>query len=164
MAKEIDDTNWRPDSESKVCECCGQRIRKPNRHVMDRAKYELLVQIARLNRQGHRWVKVQRDGRLISDAERESTIQCDAIHASRLYWFGLLERRTQRDGDYRVSDLGLAFLTGRGTVPSRIYCRQGVVEFISKARSYAKDIKRVILDRDFWNDYAATEQFESLPV
>ena len=137
MAKEIDDTNWRPDSESKVCECCGQRIRKPNVTSWI-GRSTVLVQIARLNRQGHRWVKVQRDGRLISDAEREFTIQCDAIHASRLYWFGLLERRTQRDGDYRVSDLGLAFLTGRGTVPSRIYCRQGVVEFIYDSATLAQ--------------------------
>jgi hypothetical protein len=164
MAIDFDDHNWKPadGNDPKFCEHCGQPIRKLNRHIMDRAKYDLLVEIARLNQQGHCWVKVQRDGRLIKEEERAFTIQCDAIHASRLYWFGLLQRKSARDGEYQVSKLGLAFLAGHATVPARIYCRRGVVEMQSIQHVKVQDIKHVVLDQTFWDRYAVTDQFASL--
>lgn len=138
------------------CETCGQQVRKLNKHSLDKAKIEILLQIGEMNANGARWVKVQRDGRLIKKGE--PAIQCDAIHASRLYWFGMLDRYSKRDGLYRITDRGIAFLKGEITAPAAIYCREGKVEFRTKTRVKIDDVKDVVVNKTFWDSYSEHSQ------
>jgi hypothetical protein len=154
-APEIDESSL-PKHKTTCCETCGQKVRKLNKHTLDKAKVDILVQIAQLNAGGARWVKVQRDGRLIKDDE--PSIQCDAIHASRLYWFGLLDRRNHRDGLYRINDYGLTFIKGLATAPAAIFCREGNVVYRSKKRVKVSDVKDVVLNKEFWDSYASHSQ------
>jgi hypothetical protein len=132
-------------------------VRKLNPHSVDRAKLELLIKIARLNL-SYPWVKVQRDGRLIVEAERDFTVQCDDVHALRLTWFGLLERKEYRSGLYRITDKGVQFLCGEVPVPSRIYCKDGLVVEESPELIYVGDVRHVVLDKAYWDDYAALQK------
>ena len=143
-------------SMEHTCSACGQRIRKLNPHRMDRAKVELLERIAKLNDR-HGWVKVQRDGRLIPEAERTFSIQCDDVHALRLTWFGLLERKEMRSGLYRVTPCRYQFLQGRWKVPALIMCRDGVVVEASVEEVAVHEVKDVILDKRYWDTYAGRQ-------
>lgn len=137
---------------SERCECCGQRLPKLWPHRMDRTKLELLAQIARINLK-HRWVKLQRDGNLITEECKGSTIQCDDVHGRRLLWFGLLNEKGPRTGEYRVTLKAIYFLAGRTTVPARIWCSNGRVIRSTDEGIRADAIKNVTLDKDYWDKY-----------
>lgn len=137
---------------SACCTHCGQRIRKVNPHHMDAAKVRLLERVAKLN-ESYTWVKVQRDGQLISAHEQPWTIQCDDVHALRLTWFQLLERKEIRSGLYRVTQEGLRFLQGRYSVPAIISCKEGVVVDESEEQVYINDVRNVVLDKAYWDTY-----------
>jgi hypothetical protein len=142
------------EKEAKHCPCCEQRIREWNPHHMDRSKVEVLEGVARLNLAGHPWVKLQRDGRLIHPDDRESTIQCDDVHGTRLMWFGLLRRKAIRTGLYQVTGDGLRFLQGRHRVPAEILCRDGIVIVEHPEElQHIGEVRNVILDREYWNAY-----------
>lgn len=138
-----------------ICPCCQQKIRKSNPHHMDLGKTKLLMDIARIHRTGVMWVKVQRDGNLIKPQHAHKTIQCDDVHALRLMWFGLLETRERRSGEYRLTEQGRYFLKGTFPVPERILCKDGKVVEESKDRVFIDQVKHVILDKEYWNNYAA---------
>ena len=140
-------------NHTNYCDSCGQKIRKWNPHRMDRNKVALLEKIAKLNNEGHTWVKVQRDHKLIRKEERGFTIQCDDVHALRLTWFGLLERQAIRTGLYRATRTGLLFLQGQATVPSIIYCRDGQVGRTSEKPIYIDAVEHVVFDKPYWNSY-----------
>lgn len=139
------------------CPACGQKIRKLNPHYMDRTKANLLMQVARLNLE-HEWVKVQRDGRLIPFEERSWSIQCDDVHALRLTWFGLLERKEFRSGLYKVTSAGIAFLRGWISIPAHIYCKDGIVIERSKDLMSVDQVRGIILDKPYWDNYAMEQK------
>jgi len=149
---------------SGVCTMCGQRIRKLNPHRMDAAKVKLLREIARRNAKGFCWIKVQRDGTLISFEERPYTIQCDDVHALRLSWFGLVEKKGRRLGEYRVNEAGKAFLEGKKSVPAKIWCRDGKVFEESTDKVYIQDVKNVILDKEYWDSYTDEQKVGQIRV
>jgi len=130
-------------------------------HKMDASKVEVLRKIAELNLT-HEWVKVQQDAALIKDDEREFTIQRDAVHAGRLVWFGLLERKEPRSGYYKITDLGIRFLKGGYAVPAKIYVSKGEVLDRSPETVTINEIEKVILNKEYWDKYPFNEI--SLPV
>jgi hypothetical protein len=136
----------------KTCPTCHQKIRPLNPHRMDFSKVTLLEQIGRLNRK-HKWVKVQRDHNLIKNEEREFTIQCDDVHALRLTWFGLAERKEKRSGFYRITADGINFLKGTFRVPAEILCKDGEVIKRSAKMVTVYQIRKVVLDKEYWDNY-----------
>jgi hypothetical protein len=142
-------------TKPRICPHCGQAIRTPNAHSMDRAKVQLLEQVAKLNRKGVEWVKVQRDGNLIRAEEAEYTIQCDDVHALRLCWFRLLRRKAKRSGLYQVTNEGFAFLCGTFTVPKKIHCLRGKVVDFSHECVHVHDVRDVVYDKSYWAALAA---------
>lgn len=127
-------------------------------HRMDSRKVEVLSKIARLNLR-YEWVKVQQDVSLVKQEEKAFTLTIDAVHATRLTWFGLLERKERRSGLYKVTEAGILFLKGIGRVPKRIYVRKGVVHDQDPEMLSVHDVKGVILDRVYWNSYPLNEQY-----
>jgi hypothetical protein len=147
----MEEEDW-PD-----CLLCGQKIKKLNPHCMCEAKVRMLCDIADLNAQGIVWVKIQRDSTLIRAADRNKTLQRDAVHASRLYWFGLLERKSARAGEYQVSEKGWAFIQGKESVPAKIYCRGGTVVREVPTMVYIKDVRNIVLDKAYWDNYPSIQ-------
>lgn len=139
--------------ETGTCPCCGQKIGKLNPHRMDASKVRLLEKIARINRDGHAWVKLQRDGSLIKDRDRNRTVQVDDVHGLRLKWFGLVDCRGRRTGEYCINENGRLFLAGRLAVPSRIFCRGGKVIEIAPDKVTIDQVRNVFLNKAFWDDY-----------
>lgn len=140
--------------DDRYCPECGQRWPTDKAHRMDYGKWKLLRDVAAMNAAGIEWVKVQRDGRLIKEPDQE--IQADDVHALRLTWFGLLRRLARRSGKYQVTRLGIDFLGGNASVPERIWCRKGVVMRRSDRMVRVNDIKGLVLDKAYWDWYAAT--------
>ena len=130
---------------------------KPNPHKMDRSKVHLLIKIGKLNKAGHEWIKIQQDSSLIKDDERPRTIQCDAVHANRLKWFGLIDLKTKRSGEYKINSKGIAFLLNKYAVPSLIWCKKGHVIKEGTYNVYLRQIKNVILDKEYWDNYPLNE-------
>lgn len=141
------------------CTVCDQKIRKLNPHSMDRTKVDLLMTIARMNANGIEWVKIQQDSSLIPAAERHRTLQRDAVHASRLTWFGLLVRMEDRSGEFRVSQSGVDFLLGKSTVPERIWCQGGRVIRKSDNEVTVHQIKDVVYDKAYWDQYPRVQTY-----
>ncbi len=135
------------------CNGCGQKIRKLNPHSMDKSKIAILEKIAKINQAGHEWVKIQQDHSLIRPGEQKFTIQTDAVHPLRLYWFGLLDRARRRSGQYRINQRGLAFLCGKLSVPEKILCRDSEVVERDKNEVFIGDVKDVVFDRAYWDGY-----------
>lgn len=124
------------------CQCCGQKIRKPNPHRMCRSKVALLEYIAK----EQDWVKISTNSKLqlVGDA---------AVLALRLEWFGLVEHGPHRSGLYRVTDAGIDFLRGLHLVPRVIWCRDGKVLDQDTVLISVRSVKKVVLDKDYWDNY-----------
>lgn len=146
------------ESAPAICHACGQKIRKLNPHRMDFAKVKVLRWIAEINRT-YQWAKIQQDIHLIPIDEAAWTIQTDAVHATRLHWFGLIDRRGARDGMYRINDDGIAFLRGKLKVPSTIFCKDGVVVEWTNEFVELSQVKDVILDKEYWDNYASIQKW-----
>lgn len=142
------------------CSCCGQVIRKENPHRMCRKKCEVLRTLARLNKEGHEWVKAQRDSSIIRANEEDSTIQIDDVHALRLTWFGLLRRKACRTGLYQITDKGKAFLKGQAHVPAKIWCKEGRVLRATEETVTVHHVIGTHLDKKYWDDYPNSEENE----
>ena len=142
--------------ETKVCESCGQKIRKLNPHRMDSQKVRVLEDIAKLNLAGHSWVLATEGYDLktvdVTPVVRKTAYRARA-HASRLVWFGLLDHEGTRTGHYRVNPNGLQFLAGLRAVPQTILCKDGVVIERSQEETRISDVKKVILDKAYWDEY-----------
>lgn len=134
-----------------TCPECGQKIRKLNPHRMDAAKVEVLARFGRHAAAGHGWVKFQSDPRLV--VEGEPTVVTDQVHVYRLCWFALLESKERRSGYYRITAHGVGFLAGRQMVPEVIWCREGVVARRSGGLLSVSQVKDVILDKAYWDQY-----------
>lgn len=148
--------------EPEFCPACGERIRRLNPHRMDAAKVKLLQQIAKIQELGLPWVKVQRDGKLIKPGD-VAVIQTDDVHALRLTWFGLLERKERRSGLYRITEAGKLFLIGRHRVPDQILCKNGRVVKQSSVLVPISHIRNVVFDKAYWDGYAARQVPEAKP-
>ena len=132
--------------------------KKLNPHRMDKQKWRVLDDIAKLNLRGHEWVKVGEGRRLFVDGRHvANTSYCAAVHCRRLKWFGLLESKGHRTGESKVTELGYDFLAGRASVPATIWCRDGRVWERTKGQVVVTDIKGVILDKEYWDCYATIQ-------
>ncbi len=143
----------------EICNGCGQSIRKLNPHHMDKKKVSVLEAIAKLNLMGHQWVLVSEG---MTGEVVVNTPYCHE-HAARLAWFELIETQARRSGLYRVTEPGLLFLCGKHEVPNVIYCRDGVVVERSKELTRINQIRSVVLDKVYWNDYAVHQKLPSSP-
>ena len=123
-------------------------------HSMDYRKVRVLERIAKINI-NQEWVKVQQDSALIKWEERDFTIQIDAVHASRLVWFGLIDSKEKRSGLYRINSSGILFLKGLEPVPGKIYVNNGTVYERSEYVVFIHEVKNVAYDKEFWDKYAA---------
>ncbi len=83
-----------------------------------------------------------------------------AAHATRLWWFGLAERKSPREGLFRVTELGVAFLCGKRRVPARILCRGGIVYWSSVETVAVGDVQGVKLDKAYWDAYPWAESYQ----
>lgn len=149
---EHDEADDRDDNRSQCCPACGRAKPRRYTHRMDASKCKMLREIAGMNARGVEWVKVQRDGHLIRDPKRE--IQGDDVHALRLTWFGLCERKGRRTGLYRVTDKGWRFLAGDANVPERIVCQGGRVLQAAPTTMGIREAIGIVYDRDYWTAYA----------
>lgn len=125
-----------------ICECCGQKIRKPNPHRMCKSKVALLEFIAKQED----WVK-------ISTGNQKQLVGDAAVLALRLEWFGLVEHGKQRSGLYRATKEGIQFLRGYHQVPKIIWCRDGKVVDQDTILVSVRSVKNVVLDREYWDNY-----------
>lgn len=136
------------------CPTCGRRSPRSYRHRIDAAKVSVLERVAAVNRAGTEWAKVQRDGALTRAEDRLRTIQCDDVHALRLSWFGLLQSRGRRTGEYRVTAKGARFLAGVAVVPEWIECLRGALLSASHINKTVSEVRDVKLNAAYWAEYA----------
>lgn len=142
----------------RVCPTCHQRVARLNPHKMCAAKVKLLELLGRARMEGVLWVKVE-EGRTIKVGDKQETAPYRArAHASRLVWFGLAEHGETRSGLYRITEAGLAFLTGAGSVPAVIWCKGGVVVERSPETVTLSDVKDVVLDAAYFRRYALEQK------
>lgn len=132
----------------KICECCGQRVRKLNPHRMCRSKVKLLEFIAS---QDGEWVK-------ISTGHRQQLVGDAAVLALRLQWFGLIEHGGRRSGLYRATPEGIAFLQGTHAVPKTIWCRDSKVVDRDTTMITIGSVRHVVLDKAYWDNYGAMQR------
>lgn len=147
-----------PKQPHDICPRCNQKLRRLNKHRMDKKKFSVLCGIATRHKAGHPAVKVQVDPKLIPAHEMEQTMQTDSVHFNRLKWFKLIEPIGERTGFYKMTQLGWDFLAGRASVPSFILCREGEVVKDSGVPVTVNEIKNLVLDKDYWDRYSAGRQ------
>jgi len=170
-----------PDAEpegTRRCSACHQTIKKLNPHRMDQAKVRVLLDMALLEERrrhrvergvpgGQRWVLAKAGDELVvlSDDGGMKTIDHRTTsyrareHASRLFWFGLLEYAGKRTGAFRLNKAGYDFIAGRLTVPSRIWCREGEVIERDEGSVSINDVKDVTLSAAYWDGYAEWQSY-----
>lgn len=148
-------------AKTKTCEACGQKIRKLNPHTMDSQKIRVLQDIAKLNLKGYEWVLVKEGEALETEKDdlKVRTAYRARAHASRLVWFGLLDSKGYRSGAYKVNKSGLEFLVGRLSVPKTVYCREGKVVEQSKEQVTVQQVKKVVLDKPYWDNYDKLQKY-----
>lgn len=169
-----------PDAEEEKverCGACGQTIKKLNPHRMDRGKLRVLFDIALLEERrlkrllageepGQSWVHARAgddldvlspDGKAVVDTKKTSYRARE--HASRLEWFGLLDKGGPRSGAWRLNDSGRAFIAGELAVPPRIWCRDGEVIERDEGSVTIHDVKDVVLSAEYWDGYAEWQSY-----
>lgn len=133
-----------------ICQCCGQKIKKPNPHRMCKQKVSMLMFLARSGD----WVKVQHGSGAAPAGESLQRVPYRAeAHASRLAWFGLAEHGPTRSGLYRITDNGIKFLAGKHEVPAVIFCKDGKVVGSTDNKVTISNIRGVVLDKEYWDNY-----------
>jgi len=135
-----------------ICPTCGNS-EKWYAHRMDYSKVKVLKQIAKIN-QKHTWVKIQQDSALIKDDEADFTIQTDAVHASRLHWYGLLDKKSPREGLVKINQNGLDFLSGKLKIPSKIWVCKGQFKGSEDPWINISQVKGFVLDKKYWDNYS----------
>lgn len=139
---------------AKICECCGQTIKKLNPHRMDKQKVVMLEILAKAND----WLMVQEGYGAYHDGKPTRAPYRARAHVSRLVWFGLAEHGAPRSGLYRITPEGFAFLKGDHMVPKTIWCRNGSVVEADTDQVSLKHIKDVVLDKEYWDNYWAIQK------
>jgi len=147
------------DKERYDCPYCKSGKWYP--HRMDFSKVKLLQQIAEINKR-YNWVKIQQDSNLIKEAEKEYTIQTDAVHATRLVWFRLLDKKDNRSGFVKINQRGIEFLKGKLKIPSRIWVSKGELKEEEITLVSVYEIKGVILDKNYWDHYPSIENWKEV--
>lgn len=140
---------------SNICPCCGQKIRKLNPHKMCKQKVDLLKI---LHKASGEWVFVQAGYGVEIKGKMERAPYRANQHASRLVWFGLAEHGPVRSGKYRITPAGVKFLAGLHEVPETIYCKDGVVVESTEKKVGIRDVKGIILDKEYWDNYALIQK------
>ena len=57
---------------------------------------------------------------------------------------------------------GLEYLRGRLAVPKKIYCRAGQVIEKSTEEVRVQDVKKVILDKTYWDNYDKLQKYPTI--
>lgn len=153
--------NEEEDDKPRICECCGQKIRKLNPHRMDKQKVATLEILAKARIEGNEWVKMLAGDKCIVGGITKHAPYRAGEHAMRLTWFGLAEHGDRRSGLYRITPLGLQFLTGDALVHGLIYCRNGKVVETTPDLVRVSDVRGVVLDEEYWSNYAAIQKHAS---
>jgi len=138
----FEDSEDDDDDSGKWCECCKQKIRKLNPHVMCRAKVSLLELIAK-----------EDDFVKISSGMKNQIVGDAGVLALRLKWFGLVQSGGKRSGLYKATKEGIDFLRGIHMVPATIYCRDGLVLDRDTTLVSVHSVKDVVLDKEYWDNY-----------
>jgi hypothetical protein len=99
------------------------------------------------------WVFLQEGYGAEVDGKMERAPYRARAHASRLVWFGLAEHGATRSGLYKITQQGINFLAGIHSVPSIIYCKDGVVVEKSNKQVTVREIKNIVLDKEYWDNY-----------
>jgi hypothetical protein len=137
-----------------ICACCGQKVRKLNPHSMDKQKVRMLEILGK----NGGWMKLTEGATAIGRHGITVTPYRARAHASRLVWFGLAEHSGRRTGLYRITPDGYSFLIGAHAVPNIIYCKDGLVVERGTSAVSINDIKGVILDTAYWDNYASLQK------
>jgi hypothetical protein len=103
--------------------------------------------------EGYEWVRVEEGYGVKVGEEGFRTDYCARQNADRLSWFGLVNHRGPRTGEYQINLDGIAFLQGSLPVPKTIWCRKGEVVKVSEDTAYVYELKKVVLDKDYWDHY-----------
>lgn len=149
-----------PRGGKRFCRHCGQKIRPLNPHRMDKSKVQMLEILAKAYVRGEPWVKVQEGyGAQLASGTTRAPYRARA-HVSRLVWFGLAEHDGERrSGRYRITRTGISFLFGHVTVPETIYCKDGLVVEQMSDRVSIGQVKGVVLDKAYWDNYPAIQRY-----
>lgn len=134
-----------------------------NPHRIDRQKVWTLELLAKAKHFGDEWLRLDLQAHVTIKGEFTPAPYLAIMHAKRLAWFGLAEVGEHRSGFYRITDYGLQFLLGKATVPEVIYCRKGVVVERDSNQVAVSMVKGVILDKLYWDNYAAEQTYGSPP-
>ncbi len=140
-----------------TCGECGQKIRKLNPHRICKAKLAVLRVLADCHRAGHVWVRVEAGRKVKVGGDVFEVPYRAAEHAMRLVWFGLARHHGPRTGEYRITPEGREFLAGTLAVPRVIYCRDGRVRERSGDLVTVRDVRGVVLDKAYWDNYAEVQ-------
>jgi len=145
------------DDDGEFCPHCKQKIRKLNPHRMDLQKWKVLDSMARLQMMGHAWVRVEHGNKIGAGDDVLATSYRAEAHVGRLKWFGLVDHKGHRTGEYRVNRAGFEFLSGRGFIPEVIWCRDGRVVKRSTETVRVDQIKKIILTKEYWDRYSQVQ-------
>lgn len=137
-----------------ICECCGQKIRKLNPHRMCKQKVHLL----KILYDAKDWVFVQEGYGVEVHGHMQRAPYRARAHASRLVWFGLAEHGPVRSGLYRITENGMRFLAGMAHVPAVIYCKDGEVVETTEKKVTIRDVRGVVLDKEYWDNYSQIQR------
>jgi len=141
------------------CHTCGQKVRRLNPHRMDAQKVRVLELLAMSSIEGNQWVKAREGGSVEIAGTRRRAPYLARVHCNRLMWFGLVRHDDERrSGRYSCTPLGLQFLLGKARVPARIYCKDGRVVTISTDTVSVDQVRNVVLDKAYWDNYAALQR------
>ena len=144
---------------TRVCSSCGQKLRKLNAHHVNKQTVMVLEMIAKLNDAGHEWVRVEAGHMLRAEFQTVRTAYRAGAYAIYLTWFGLLEDRARRSGEFRVTHRGFNFLIGRTPVPMTIYCQGGSVIETAKEHVYIHEVRDIAFDKAYWDHYAEQQKY-----
>ena len=139
--------------EVEYCDCCGQKIRKLNPHRMCKKKVAMLEYISMSSDNGAAWVEIK-SGRI----QNRGFNGDEQVFAMRLGWFGLVEYGERRSGLYKITPDGINFLLGLHRVPKVIWCQDGKVIEKSPDTISIEDVKNVVLDKAYWDNYATQQK------
>jgi len=108
--------------------------------------------------EGYDWVRVEEGYGVWAGTKGFRTDYCARQNADRLTWFGLLNHRGPRSGEYQINENGVRFLEGTFQVPKTIWCRKGFVIEETEEKVYIQDVRKVVLDKEYWDNYGSYQK------